>query len=58
MACEDISDEMVELFAMDKHLCLDDELISHLKTCPACRERVEEAQEWAAEVRKLQGRNP
>ncbi len=54
--CEDFSDEMIDLFAMGR-LYPDDELLSHLKTCPACRERVEEAQSWVDEVRKLRGRN-
>jgi hypothetical protein len=54
MKCEDISEDVVDLFALDKHSGLDDDLISHLKTCPACRERVREAREWAAEIRKIE----
>jgi anti-sigma factor RsiW len=54
--CEDFSDEMIDMFAMGK-LYPNDELVRHLQTCPGCRERVEEAQAWVDEVRKLQDRN-
>jgi hypothetical protein len=52
MACESISDEMVELYARDKLLALDQEVISHLETCPVCQERVDEAQQWARHLEK------
>jgi hypothetical protein len=57
LTCEIISDEMVDLFAMDK-LRPSDEFVSHLNACPACRDRLEEAREWAAEIRKLRGGTP
>jgi hypothetical protein len=52
MTCENISDEMVELYAWDKLSVLDQEAISHLRMCLACRERVDEVQQWVRHLKK------
>jgi hypothetical protein len=48
----DIDRETIERYALGRPGDLDSEFFSHIETCADCKERIAEARDWAALLKK------